>query len=127
FFPPQEHLYLDDDKENLAVLDSLWNIKHPLQTETRSSDTEIAGNFSYNFYPNPVESQLTIEYYLENATSVTISMYSLDGKLLKNIDLGRKDKGMYSEFIDCSTLSKGTYVLTIKTNTNTLSDKIIKR
>nr|WP_297167131.1 T9SS type A sorting domain-containing protein [uncultured Dysgonomonas sp.] len=127
FFPPGEHLYLDDDKENLAVLDSLWNIKHPLQPGTRSSDTETARNFSYNFYPNPVESQLTIEYYLENATSVTISMYSLDGKLLKNIDLGRKDKGMYSEFIDCSTLSKGTYVLTIKTNTNTLSDKIMKR
>lgn len=127
FFPPQEHLYLDDDKENLAVLDSLWNLKHPLQPETRSSDTEIAGNFSYNFYPNPVESQLTIEYYLENSTTVTISLYAMDGKLLKNIDLGRKDKGMYSELIDCSTLSKGTYVLTIKTNTNTLSDKIMKR
>lgn len=127
FFPPQEHLYLDDDKENLAVLDSLWNIKHPLQPETGPSDTETARNFSYNFYPNPVESQLTIEYYLETPTSVTISMYSMDGKLLKNIDLGRKEKGMYSELIDCSTLSKGTYILTIKTNTNTLSDKIIKR
>lgn len=127
FFPPGEHLYLDDDKENLAVLDSLWNIKHPLQQETRSSETETAGNFSYNFYPNPVESQLTIEYYLENPTTVTISLYAMDGKQLKNITVGKKEKGLHTEYMDFSTLAKGTYVLTIKTNTNTLSDKIIKR
>ena len=127
FFPPGEHLYLDDDKENLAVLDSLWNIKHPLQPETRSSDTETVRNFSYNFYPNPVESQLTIEYYLENPTTVTISLYAMDGKQLKNITAGKKEKGLHTEYMDFSTLAKGTYVLTIKTNTNTLSDKIIKR
>ncbi len=127
FFPPQEHLYLDDDKENLAVLDSLWNLKHPLQPETGSSDTEIAGNFSYNFYPNPVESQLTIEYYLENATTVNISLYAMDGKLLKNIAVGKKDKGLHTEYLDCSTLSKGTYILHIETTGKSVSDKIIKK
>lgn len=127
FFPPQEHLYLDDDNENLPVLDSLWNIKYPLQQECGLSGTETAGNFLYNFYPNPVESQLTIEYYLETSTTVTINMYSMDGKLLQNIDMGRIDKGMYSELIDCSSLSKGTYILTIKTNGKSVSDKILKK
>ncbi|QIK52891.1 T9SS type A sorting domain-containing protein [Dysgonomonas sp. HDW5B] len=127
FFPPGEHLYLDDDKENLAVLDSLWNIKHPLQPETGSSDTEIAGNFSYNFYPNPVESQLTIEYYLENATTVTISLYAMDGKQLRNITVGKKDKGLHTEYMDFSTLAKGTYILRIEANHQAVSDKIIKK
>ena len=127
FFPPQEHLYLDDDKENLAVLDSLWNLKHPLQPETRSSDTEIVGNFSYNFYPNPVESQLTIEYYLENPTTVTISLYSMDGKQLKNITVGKKDKGLHTEYMDFSTLAKGTYILCIEASKQSVSDKIIKK
>ena len=127
FFPPGEHLYLDDDKENLAVLDSLWNIKHPLQPETRSSETETAGNFSYNFYPNPVESQLTIEYYLENATTVTISLYAMDGKQLRNITVGKKDKGLHSEYMDFSTLAKGTYILCIEASKQSVSDKIIKK
>lgn len=127
FFPPQEHLYLDDDKENLAVLDSLWNLKHPIKDETKSTNTEIAGNFSYNFYPNPVESQLTIEYYLENPTTVTISLYAMDGKLLKNITVGKKDKGLHTEYMDCSTLSKGTYILRIDTNNKSVSEKIIKK
>uniref|UniRef100_UPI00261FC040 T9SS type A sorting domain-containing protein n=1 Tax=uncultured Dysgonomonas sp. TaxID=206096 RepID=UPI00261FC040 len=124
---PQEHLYLDDDKENLAVLDSLWNLKHPLQQETRSSETETAGNFSYNFYPNPVESQLTIEYYLENSTSVNVSLYSMDGKQLKNITVGKKEKGLHTEYMDFSTLAKGTYILRIEANNQAVSEKIIKK
>lgn len=127
FFPPQEHLYLDDDKENLAILDSLWNLKHPIQEETRSSNTEIAGNFSYNFYPNPVESQLTIEYYLESPTTVTLSLYAMDGKQLKNITVGKKDKGLHTEYLDCSNLAKGTYILRIEANSKSVSDKIIKK
>lgn len=127
FFPPQEHLYLDDDKENLAILDSLWNLKHPIQEETRSSNTEIAGNFSYNFYPNPVESQLTIEYYLESPTTITLSLYAMDGKQLKNITVGKKDKGLHSEYLDCSNLAKGTYILRIEANSKSVSDKIIKK
>ena len=127
FFPPQEHLYLDDDKENLAVLDSLWNLKHPLKEETKSSNNEITGKLSYNFYPNPVESQLTIEYYLENVTTVNISLYAMDGKLLKNIAVGKKDKGLHTEYLDCTTLSKGTYILHIETTGKSVSDKIIKK
>lgn len=127
FFPPQEHLYLDEDKENLAVMDSLWNLKHPVKEETKSTNTEIAGNFSYNFYPNPVESQLTIEYYLENATTVTISLYAMDGKILKNIAVGKKDKGLHTEYLDCSNLAKGTYILRIEANNKSVSDKIIKK
>ncbi len=127
FFPPQEHLYLDDDKENLSVLDSLWNIKHPLEQETRSSEIETARNFSYNFYPNPVESQLTIEYYLENSTSVNVSLFSMDGKQLKNITVGKKEKGLHTEYMDFSTLAKGTYILRIEANNQAVSEKIIKK
>ena len=75
FFPPQEHLYLDDDKENLAVLDSLWNLDHNKEIDNPITNLETEIKLSYNFYPNPVESQLTLEYYLESLTTVNVTIY----------------------------------------------------
>lgn len=126
FFPPQEHLYLDDDKDNLAVLDSLWNIEHN-QVDDPLTNTENGVKLSYNFYPNPVENQLTIDYYLENSTTVTIYIYSLDGKQVKNISVGNQDKGLHSEYVDCSSLLKGTYILMIEINGKPVSNKFIKK
>lgn len=127
FFPPQEHLYLDTDPDNLAVLDSLWNIEHKIPEPTLPDDNNENATLSYNFYPNPVESMLTIEYYLEQPSSVTISLYNLEGRLIKTIVKPVSSSGLYNEQIDCSTLAKGTYVLSIGTGYKVYSDKVIKK
>lgn len=127
FFPPQEHLYLDDDKDNLAVLDSLWNMEHNKDIDNPVTNPETTIKLSYNFYPNPVESQLTVDYYLEKPTEIGMTIYSMEGKLVKNIPIGKMDKGLNSEYIDCSSLTKGTYILRIQTNNNITSDKFIKK
>lgn len=127
FFPPQEHLYLDNDKENLAVLDSLWNLKHNISIDNPVTNPENQIKLSYNFYPNPVESQLTLEYYLEEASSVSVNLYSMNGKLVKSQSSIKLNKGLHTGYIDCSNLSNGTYILIINTNNTHTSDKIIKR
>ena len=127
FFPPQEHLYLDDDKENLAVLDSLWNLDHNKEIDNPITNPETEIKLSYNFYPNPVESQLTLEYYLESLTTVNVTIYSMEGKLIKSLAIDRKDKGLHTEYIDCSNLNKGTYILRIDALSKVTSDKFIKR
>lgn len=127
FFPPQEHLYLDDDKDNLAVLDSLWNIEHNKDIDNTITNPENEIKLSYNFYPNPVVFQLTIEYYLESPTEVTITIFSMDGKLIKNQAIGKQDKGVHTEYIDCGNLAKGTYILRIQANQKATSDKFIKK
>ncbi len=127
FFPPQEHLYLDDDKDNLAVLDSLWNLDHNKDIDNPITNPETEIKLSYNFYPNPVESQLTIEYYLESATAVNVTIYSMEGKLIKKQEIGKLDKGLHTQYIDCSNLAKGTYILRIEAENKATSDKFIKR
>ena len=128
FFPPQEHLYLDTDPDNLAVLDSLWNIDHKIPDVTDPTQEQPNANLSYNFYPNPVESILTVEYYLEKSSSVMISLYNLEGRLTKTIAKPILSSGVYSEQIDCSFLAKGTYVLSIGTSgSKVYSAKLIKK
>lgn len=127
FFPPQEHLYLDTDPDNLAVLDSLWNIDHQIPDVTDPTQETPDANLSYNFYPNPVETMLTVEYYLEKPSSVTISLYNLEGRLMKTIVKPVSLSGVYSEQIDCSSLAKGTYIISIGTGYKVYSDKVIKK
>jgi len=128
FFPPQDHFYLDNDKDNLAILDSLWNIGQNLP-EDIMDPTQPDGKLpmTYNFYPNPVADYLTIEYYLEQVTPVTITIYSLEGKLVKTVNHAKQNTGLQTEIIDCSSLNKGSYILNIQTNSNKpTSNKIIK-
>ncbi len=127
FFPPQEHLYLDTDPDNLAVLDSLWNIDHKMPEEQLPTEDNPNVNFSYNFYPNPVETILTVEYYLEKPSSVTISLYNLDGRLIKTLVKPASASGVYTEQIDCSSLAKGPYIISIGTGYKVYSDKVIKK
>ena len=127
FFPPQEHLYLDTDPDNLAVLDSLWNIDHNIPDVTDPTEEQPNANLSYNFYPNPVESILTVEYYLEKPSSVTISLYNLDGRLIKTVVKPISSSGIYTEQIDCSSLAKGTYIISIGTGYKVYSDKVVKK
>ena len=127
FFPPQEHLYLDNDKENLAVLDSLWNLDHNKEIDNPITNPETEIKLSYNFYPNPVESQLTLEYYLESSTTVNVTIYSMEGKLIMNLPINKQDKGLHTQYIDCSNLAKGTYILRIEAGSEVMSDKIIKK
>ena len=127
FFPPQEHLYLDTDPDNLAVLDSLWNIDHNIPDVTDPTEEQPNANLSYNFYPNPVESILTVEYYLEKPSSVTISLYNLDGRLIKTVVKPISSSGIYTEQIDYSSLAKGTYIISIGTGYKVYSDKVVKK
>ena len=127
FFPPQKHLYLDTDPDNLAVLDSLWNIDHKIPDVTDPTEDNPNANLSYNFYPNPVETILTVEYYLEQSSSVTISLYNLEGRLIKTIVKPVSESGVYNEQIDCSSLAKGTYIINIGTGYKVYSDKVIKK
>jgi len=127
FFPPQDHYYLDTDPDNLAIIDSLWNLNHIVQ-EINIDKKAHKSSLSYNFFPNPVETILNIEYYLENAETVIIHLYSLDGKLIKSTSQSIRSQGLYKEQLDLSSLNPGTYILKIQTKNNYItSDKIIKK
>ncbi|MFR9166176.1 MAG: T9SS type A sorting domain-containing protein [Dysgonomonas sp.] len=131
FYPPQEHYYLEDDYENLAVLDSLDNInnRQPNKPKPDPNDPShwLENNFTYNYYPNPVITDLYVEYYLEASAEVGISVYNIAGTLIKSIDKQKKEAGFYEETIDCISLPYGSYLLQIKVNNEIINQKFIKR
>jgi len=125
FYPPQEHYYLADDPENLAVLDSLWDgqIKY---TENGGQLNPTDG-FAYNYFPNPVETNLNIEFFLEDAATVSIDIFNNNGGLAGFIPKQNYQKGMYNKSINCSEFSSGNYILRLTVNQNIISEKILKK
>jgi hypothetical protein len=130
FFPPQDHLYLDTDPENQALLDELWK-------ETEDNDTNKDQNTAKTvtledlmicrIYPNPVESQMSLEYELKQDAKVSFELYSIEGLPIRKIKAQQKTAGTYSETLDCSSLRPNNYVLRITANNLFVNEIIIKK
>jgi len=131
FYPPQNHYYLSDDPENLTVLDSLWNEKNKYPGITGPDDNggqlKPDLNFAYNYYPNPVENDLHVEYYLQEVSLVTIALFDINGKIVKSIPERKQKEGLYYETIDCSILPQGSYILRFTIGDKTVNEKILKK
>ncbi|MDR1779422.1 MAG: T9SS type A sorting domain-containing protein [Tannerella sp.] len=72
---------------------------------------------SSTVYPNPAVDKVTVS--LNNADNATVTIYDFAGKAVLQKAIGSK------EIIDVSSLSKGVYVLTVKTSASTDVHKLI--
>jgi len=132
YYPPQDHLYLDTDPENRALLDELWkdaeNYNNTADTATKGSTTiTLEDVMTCKIYPNPVESVLNLEYDLKEDAKVSVELYSIEGMPVKKISLKSRIKGIYNESIDCSNLQTKNYVLRIIANDKFVNEIIIKK
>ena len=129
FYPPQDHYYLADDPENLAVIDSLWNEKHKNPTDPTNPNGNMSQSdgFNYNFYPNPVKDKLYIEYMLEEDAKISIALYDMEGKLIFSLPERNIQYGLYNETIDCHALAQGNYILRFSVNNQVINEKILKK
>ena len=119
FFPPQEHLYLETDDVNLAVLDSLWNI--PVGGNGQGSNPGGGGNngnlpipelhLVYNYYPNPVKDMLYVEYSFDAKATVSIILYDMNGIAVRTLPARELNRGLYRDTINCQGLPAGNYLL----------------
>lgn len=128
FFPPQDHLYLDTDPDNLALLDELWNIDKDNTTDSPTAKTVTVENMmTCKIYPNPVESQMSLEYELKQDAKISFELYSIEGLPIRKIKAQQKTAGTYTETIDCSSLRPNNYILRITANNLFVNQVIIKK
>lgn len=72
-----------------------------------------------NFYPNPLSNKLFIQ---AKEIIETIKISDLSGKLIHQLSLNKN-----AIEVDCSNLSKGMYIIEIKSNNGVSIEKIIKQ
>ena len=79
-----------------------------------------------SIYPNPSNSQITIDYYLEVETDSEVEIYDATGKLIAQHNLENQNSGNQSVTINISHLADGLYLCNLKVGDQVISKRIIK-
>ena len=82
--------------------------------------------YRYNFYPNPVQTTLSFEYFISKAAIVSYDLFTLSGMLVYKTNPEKMQGGAHEHKIDVSQYSEGIYILQVRVNEKTYSEKIIK-
>ncbi len=142
FYPPVKHLYVTSDSTNKKVQDELRKSDLIATGNGNNNDPGYDNNseinqkkdqlpdeieFACNVYPNPVESQLTFEFYISGDATVSYALYNIAGSLLYMKRPHQLRSGAYGDLIDMGRLLRGQYILSIQVNGKRYSEKIIKR
>jgi plastocyanin len=66
-------------------------------------------------YPNPFNSSTTIQYNLNTASDVNLTLYDMLGREVRQLFQGRADAGINEVTLDASGLAGGTYYYRLQT------------
>ncbi len=66
-------------------------------------------------YPNPFQGQTTIAYTMLQPDPVTLSVYDMQGRLVKSFDEGVRHAGAHEITFDAADLPAGTYLYELQT------------
>lgn len=76
-------------------------------------------------YPNPINNAGTISFDLNEKINAKVNIYNLSGSLVKTIDLGVKAEGNHKVKFDVSSLSIGSYIVSLQAGNNKSVAKFI--
>ncbi len=76
-----------------------------------ANEEEIAKKFPLRIFPNPTESETTIEYEVAKKGRVRINVYDFTGKFLKTVLDEDKNTNTYQVKLNSEYLSSGMYVI----------------
>jgi hypothetical protein len=104
-------IYMSLDTYQLTGLDSHQN------------DSE--STLQLHCFPNPCNDKANITFKLETNSRVILKIYSNQGNLVRIEDVGRKEEGTHQFLINRNDLPAGIYCLSIETDDQIHSSKII--
>lgn len=87
-----------------------------LNEDTTSIISQIPEIETINFYPNPTNGQITIEFENNTETNCQISLYDLSGKIVSDLYNNRINTGTFYNNFDVSQINNGIYLLNIATS-----------
>jgi len=93
-----------------------------------SNDGTVAPDLcTLQFYPNPVDDMLQIQYLLEQPSHIEISLFDITGKNAMKSLKAYKTKGKHVIHFATGNLLPGVYVLRLETDSANYSQRIVKK
>jgi hypothetical protein len=92
---------------------------------TGINETPMASNVNVSIYPNPVSSQATISFELNEGSNVSYQVFDMTGRMVMNQNMGRLAEGEHTISINAENLSSGSYILRLSQGAKTNAVKFM--
>jgi len=102
---------------------------NPVIIQNMPTDVETLNmSYSMNVYPNPYREQVNISYTLDNASNVNLSVFDLNGRLVKVLVNAVEGAGEQSHKFSAKEmgLAAGAYLVKLNVNGNETTQKIVE-
>ena len=81
--------------------------------------------FNLRNYPNPFNSQTTLQYYLPQTKQVRLNLYDSYGRLVKNLINNKQEKGSKKIAVSVSDLQAGIYYARLQVENKVETSKLV--
>ena len=134
FFPGQNMVYPTYDKDDHSLLITYYGTdswgRIPLTTTASIADLPQREDQILSAYPSPTSSQLTIDFQLNNASSISLSLINISGSLISTVKSGLTNSGQHSvswngKDDSGQTVPPGIYMVRLDTGDHLYTQKII--
>ncbi len=88
-------------------------------------DNEEVADITVSMYPNPVASQATLSFNVEESANVSYQVFDMTGRMVMNQNLGRLNNGEHQVSVNVENLSTGSYILRLSQGANSASVKFL--
>ena len=79
----------------------------------------------FEVYPNPLNGNGRIKYVLDERGFVSLDMYDITGKLVKNIFSGQAEQGLQIANFNCGDLPEGIYFCRLESDHLIQTQKVV--
>ena len=100
------------------------NSVHLIDQTTSISEYEV-GIRDIQVYPNPVESESNIEFYVSNSNHISCELYNIYGQKIETIFDKKLVQGEYRETLNNLNLTSGTYFIVFRQDGHVTNKKIV--
>jgi len=96
-------------------------------TNTSGVDDPAMEASALKVYPNPAGEQVNLSFELRSKEVVTVLITDISGRIVKKVDLGMKNAGVYNEIIGVNDLIPGMYMISIRAAGDNVAKKLFIR
>ena len=131
---PQQISYTDENVPGNVVYYRVRQVSATAETDRTTgtikiglgpdSPTSEAVTLIGNF-PNPFKKASTIAYRVEEAQTLTLTVWDLSGKQIATLAEGMHDPGYYERTLSAESLPSGTYFARLETNAGVQSHRMV--
>ena len=93
--------------------------------ESIEENISFVNTLEMNIYPNPIVNEATINFSVEEATTVSYQIYDLTGRMVQNATFGNYGQGSHSVNFNVNALSSGAYIVKVQAGAVSNTSKIL--